>query len=432
MKVHTTPKIHELVSTAGKNPSVTPSTSSLQTATFNLNTLPTGKAGKFWYYAASAVTKVVTTFDQAAMGGSVVNPDKLWKVMASFQVSCPILGELYPHRNTTGAVLGNIIQVLANGYNQFPLNAQIAAADGDTTVTLFYRIPFAMEFLKKPHETAIWTGMLEGGQLECKLALSNVCDGDSTGAVLKAPTNFRCWLELIPSPEAVIHTPAHFRIYETPGSTTRHQLLDMGAPDGLKGIDIGKGAGLPFLAYLTDATGIGLGGADGVDNITGLDINWRDQDRIDAPEAFMAALYMMKRRNVYGNGGGAVGTTIPHDNGWPLALSGTNGPTLMGAQNYLFPVIAPGFESETSKFQSVKGARDINFAYTSTPSASAKWLSVEMPVFEAGFSEGLKDLLLGGSHPDAVLEPKTLNKQVGGVHGVGKLAYVRQKVTLRK
>ena len=432
MRVHTTPKIHELVSTGGKNPSVTPSTSALQTATFNLNTLPTGKQGKFWYYAVAAYVKLVATVDQPSMGGTAINPDKLWKACASFQVQCPILGEVYAHRNTRGAVLGNIIQPLGLGYQQFPLNAQVAAADGDTTITLFYRLPFALEFLKKPHETAIWTGMLEGGTLEAKLDLSTVLGGDSTGCVLKAPTSFRSWLELIPSPEAVIHTPMHFREYQTPGSTTRHQLLDMGAPDGLKGVDIGKGAGLPFFAYLTDATGIGLSGADGIDNITGLDINWRDQDRIEVPEAFMTALYAMKRRNVYGSGGGAVGTTIPNDSGWPNALSGTNDPTLMGAQNYIYPIIAPGFDCETSKFQSVKGARDVNFAYTSTPSGQARWLTLEMPVFEQGFSEGLKDLLLGGSHPDAVLEPKTLNKQVGGVHGVGKLAYVRQKVTMRR
>lgn len=434
MRVHTTPKIHELVSTAGKNPSVTPSTSSLQTASFNLNTLPTGKQGKFWYYALAALIKVVTTFDQAASGGAVVNPDKLWKAMASFQISCPILGELYPHRNTRGAVLGNVIQVLGNGYQQFPLNAQIAAADGDTTVTLYYRMPFALEFLKKPHETAVWTGMLEGGTLECKLDLSTVFDGDSTGAVLKAPTNFRAWLELMPAPEAVIHTPMHFREYQTPGSTTRHQLLDMGAPDGLKGIDIGRGAGLAALMYLTDATGIGLGGADGIDNITGLDINWRDQDRIDNPEAFMVALWNLKRRMISSGGGGVKGTTITNDLGWPFAVADANSANLAGASGsgaYVFPVCMPGYDCETSKFQSVKGARDINFAYTATPSAQARWLSLEFPVFEQGFSEGLKDLLLGGSHPNAVLEPKTLNKQIGGVHGIGKLAYVRQKVAIR-
>jgi hypothetical protein len=431
MKCFTQPKIHELVSTAGKNPSVTPSASGLQTATFLLNTLPTGKQNKFWYYVQACMVKFVTTFDQAAMGGSVVNPDKLWKVAASMQIQCPILGELYPHRNTRGSTLGNIMQVLGMGYQQFPLAAQIAAADGDTTVTLYYRLPFAMDFLKKGHETSPWTGLLEGGTLEVKCDVTTVFDGDSTGAVIKAPTNFRAWLELQPQPEAVIHTPMHFREYLLPGSTTRHSLLDMGAPDGLKGIDISRGAGLAFLGQLFDPTGLGLSGATTFDNVTGFDIPWRDQDRIDAVDSYAVSFYAMKRKMVQSDGGGIKGTTIPHGLGWPYSVATANQTTLQNSGAMFFPLVVPGFDMETSKLQSVKGARDININYTSTPSGQQRFLSCEFPVFESGFADGLKDLLLGGSHPDAVLEPKTLNKQVGGVHGVGKLAYVRQKVAVR-
>jgi hypothetical protein len=88
----------------------------------------------------------------------------------------------------------------------------------------------------------------------------------------------------------------------------------------------------------------------------------------------------------------------------------------------------PGHDLETSKIQTVKGSRDINFAFSATPSGQSRFLSCEFPVFEPSFAEGLKDALLGGSNPSATLQPKTLNKQVGGTHGVGKLAYVRQKV----
>lgn len=437
MKVFTTPKIHELVSTAGKNPSVVPSASAPTTATFLLNTLPTGKQGRFWYYVQALLIKMITTFDQAAAGGSVVNPDKLWKVLASAQVQCPILGELYPHRNTRGAVLGNIIQTLGLGYQAFPLNAQIASTDGDTTVTLYYRMPFALEFLKKSHETSPWTGLLEGGTVEVKCDVTTVFDGDSTGAVIKAPTNFRAWLELQPQPEAVIHTPMHIREYLLPGSTTRHQLLDMGAPDGLKGCDISKGAGLAFLGQLMNPTGIGLAGATTFDIITGFDVPWRDQDRIDVPESIFTSLYAMKKRSISTGGGGVKGTTITNDLGWPFSIASSNSAdfTSTGDNSHsgamFVPFVTPGYEIETSKLQSVKGARDINVTYSATPAGQQRFLSMEFPVFEAGFSEGLKDLLLGGHVEGATLQPKTLNKQVGGVHGVGKLAYTRQKVSVR-
>jgi len=86
-----------------------------------------------------------------------------------------------------------------------------------------------------------------------------------------------------PQPEAVVHTPVHWREYLIPGGTTRFSLLDMGAPDGLKGIDLSKGAGLPFLAWLANPTGLGLTGADTVDKISQVDINWRDQDALRFP-----------------------------------------------------------------------------------------------------------------------------------------------------
>lgn len=427
MRTLTTPKIHELTATGGgKNPTVTPGASQ-QSVTFALNSLPAGKQQKFWYYATSIIVKVVTTFDQAASGGSAVNPDKLWKVIASMQLQCPILGELFPHRNTRGAVLGNIIQVMGTEFKQFPLNPQIASTDGDTTVTLFYRIPLGTDFLKKGHETAPWTGLLEGGTLEVKCDVSTVFDSDSPGAVIKAPTNFRAWIEMQPQPEAVVHTPVHWREYLIPGSSTKFTLLDMGAPDGLKGIDLSRGAGLPFLAWLANPTGIGLSGADTVDKITQLDINWRDQDRIEVPEAFMTSMYAMKGRNQYG-AGADTGATIGNDNGWPFALGGTNHPTLMTSDAFFFPLIMPGHSLETSKMQTVKGARDINFAFSATPAAQSRFLSCEFPVFDQGFAQQIKDLLLGGPNPNASLAPKTLNKQVGGTHGVGKLAYVRQKV----
>jgi hypothetical protein len=436
MKVFTTPKIHELVSTAGKNPSVVPSASGVQTATFLLNTLPTGKAGRFWYYVQALLVKMSVVVTQAGGAGSVINPDKLWKCLASVGVQTPILGELYPHRNTRGAVLGNIIQTLGMGYQAFPLNAQVAAANGNTTVTLFYRIPFAMEILKKSHETSPWTGMLEGGTVEVKCDLNSVLSADSTGVTIAAPCNFRAWLELQPQPEAVIHTPAHWREYLLPGSTTRHQLLDMGSPDGLKGVDISKGAGLAFLGLLHNPTGLGLGGATTFDTITGVDVPWRDQDRIDAPDAFLASLYAMKKRSVSSGGGGVKGTTIGNDFGFPYSIAQGNSADFANAGDggasglMYFPIVNPGYEIETSKLQSVKGARDINITYSATPAGQQRFLSLEFPVFDEGFSEGLKDLLLGGHVPGATLGPKTLNKQVGGVHGTGKLAYVRQKVSV--
>lgn len=421
MRNHTTPKIHELVSTAGKNPTVTPGASA-QTATFLMNNIPTGKSGKFWYYVTALNLKVVTVVDQPAAGGTAINPDKLWKVLQSVQVQCPILGQLFSHANTRGAVLGNIIQNFGFGYNAVHTRAQIAAADGDTTVTLYYRIPFAYEFLRKPHETSPWGGFLEGGTFEVKFDVSTALDGDSTGAVTKATTSFRAWLELIPAPEAVIHTPIHWREHITPGSSTRHVIQDMGSPDGLQGVDQSKGVGLAALAVLTDATGMGLLGQDGADNITGYDIPWRDQARIDAPDApFLAMIAHMGNNRKSRNG--------THDgSGFPYTIASTPNGDLNDAQALVYPLVVPGRDLETSKLQTVAGAKEINFSYTATPSGSNRILGCYFPVFEESFMAALAARIAPGNK--GLLTSKTLNKQSGLVHGVGKGAYVRAKVQL--
>lgn len=418
MRNHTTPVFHELVAAAGKNPTVTPGTSA-QTAIFNLTNIPVGKENKFWYYVTAMILKVVTVVDQPAMGGTAIGADKLWKVVQSVQAQCPLLGQLFSHANTRGSVLGNVIQYLGYGYNATHVRAEVAAADGDTTVTLYYRVPFAYEFLKKPHETSPWGGFLEGGTVEVKFDVSTVLDGDSTGAVTKATTSFRAWLELIPSPEAVIHTPVHWREHILPGSTTRHTIPDLGSPDGLIGIDQTKGVGVAALLYLTDATGIGLSGPDGADNIISYDIPWRDQQRIDAVDASYASLFAMMGHN-------RTSKVPTHDGGgFPYTLAATPNGDLNNAQALIFPFIAPGRDLETSKLQTLHGAKDINVGYTSTPSGSCRLLGCYFPVFDERYMMTLAARIAPGSA--GKLAAKTLNKQ-SGVHGVGKLAYVRAKV----
>jgi len=69
-----------------------------------------------------------------------------------------------------------------------------------------------------------------------------------------------------------------------------------------------------------------------------------------------------------------------------------------------------------------------NFAFTATPAPQSDSCRANSPSSTTEFAGQLKDLLLGGANSSATLAPKTLNKQLGGTHGVGKLAYVRQKV----
>lgn len=422
MMRNTTPEFHELTSNSGKNPSVTPGATA-QTATFMLNNLPTGQQGRLWNYVNAIVLKLVTTLDQPAMGGAAINADKLWKVLQSVQVYCPILGTLYSHSNTRGAVLGNIYQYLGFGYTAMPVRAQVAAADGDTTITLYYRIPFAMGFLASAIETAPWTGFLEGGTVEVKLDVSTVLDGDSTGAVLKAPTNFRCWLEMQPAAEPIIHQIAQFREHITPGGSTRHVIQDMGSPDGLQGVDLSKGAGIAALLNLTDATGIGLGGSDGADNILAYDIPWRNQQRVDIPDApFIAFQAMMGNQRR-----AKPAAPVTSDSaGFPYTIASAANGDANDAQALFVPLIACGNNLYTSKLQTVAGAKELNFQYTATPSAVNRFVGLYFPGWDEQFATALAMRISPQSAGKLIA--KTLNKQQGARWGTKKLAYTSAKV----
>lgn len=420
MRNHTTPKLFDLAGPAGKTAALTLGTSPV-TATFNMNNVPTGKDQKMWYYATSIVVQVTASVNQPASGATAIAPDKLWKIVQSLRVYTPVLGELFSHTNTTGAALGLIQQYLAKGNNQDPHPTTIPTTDQATAVVLKYRIPFAYENLKKPHETSPWVGFFEGGQIECKVDVSTILDADSTGATVDT-ASVVCWLEMIPAPEAVIHTPCHWRRHANlPGSTKRTTITDMGSPDGLQGVDQSKGVGLGQLLYLTDATGMGLGGPDGADNITQVEIPWRDQTVTDNPEAFWEAFFVML-------GVTRKDSAIADFAGFPYTMANTSTTGALGsAQALFFPLVSSGRDLETSKLQTVAGAKDLNFNYTSTPSGSPIILGQYFPTFDDAF---IQNVLVPRIAPGSkgVLRAKTLNKQRGGVSGIGKLAYTRRKV----
>lgn len=428
MRNHTTPKLYELVSQQGKNPNVTPGTAP-QSVQFLMQNLPTSKEGKFWYYVTSLCIKLVVTINQPAEGGAAITSDQLWQIVQSVQVQCPILGQTYTHQNTPGALLGNIMQYMGLSYNRAPVAETIPAADGNTTVTLYYRIPYAFEFLVKPHETSPWAGFFEGGTVEVKIDVTSVLGGISTGATVTTPCNLRCWIEVIPSPEACIHVPFNFRLHQTPGNSTRQVIQDMGSPDGLQGIDMSKGVGLAALLYLMNPTGLGIGGNTTADNIVSYDIPWRDQDRVDIPDGpFMSLIAQMgNNRQAPADSASAAFGASPNG-GFPYSFAGQVQGNLNDESAMFFPLVTPGRDQETSKLQTVMGPKESNYTYgdDGIPSGINKFLGLYFATFDEQFLHGLAARIAPAKAGEIVA--KTLQKQNGGKWGVGKLAYVRAKI----
>lgn len=370
----TTPIFEEVTSNNADSVSVTPGAAQ-QNAQFTIQGL-SPRTGDMRNYLTGFWLHLTTTFDPDA-AGSAVSHDKLHKCLASARLFSKLLGEVFPHKQTRGPVLGHIIQVLGLGY-QYPQGARAqipASTDTDVTVDLFFWMPLAQGFLAEPMESSQWVGLFDDGVLEAMLDISTILDGDYAGAVLKAPTAFRAVAEMVPSHHHYIGFPIQWRDREIAGGGTQPVLQGVGQETQLNGVK--SGCGLFWLSWLTNATGIGMGGPDGVDNITQIELPWRGQRLLRNLDPYFLAL-----RRAVGKRVGPVagqGTTIIHDGaGWPFTMSDTpsNRPAGSGQSMFLAPVY-PGMGASTSKFQRTGGNLKVNLTVTDAISAAHRVVTGE-------------------------------------------------------
>jgi len=423
--------IWELSGPQGKAVTLTPNASS-QSIKWQMTNMPTGKQGKFWYYLASIVVALAVTVTQTSGDGvAQIEADILYRLLTSMQVYTPLLGPLYQHSNTRGTVMGNLIQFAGFGYNGVGEVPAIPVTTATYVRNIYFRIPFAHEFMKKPHEMSPWGGFLEGGFVEILVAPSTTPASFSALAAFTSVTA-RCWCEFIPAPEAIIHVPFNWREHSNIAAGSRITIPDIGSPDGLQGIDQSRGCGVVNLWNLMNITSLDLGGNTTADNITSFDVQWRDQIRLESPDSYVMALLAMMgntRRTIW-NGTGTPDVTDRH--GFPNLneLTAANAATaLNSAQALIYPFVGAGRDLETSKLQTIAGAKDINISYGSPVSTAPRLLGQYTYVWDEAF---VKTVLIPRIDPANATNPelltKTLNKQQGGTYGIGKLAYVRQKI----
>lgn len=375
MRNHTSSLWYELTSEGGsKSISITPSASA-QSGKFLIGGIAP-RVQDMRNYMVRLWPHLLTTFDADA-AGNAVNWDKLAKGLQSCEVISPVMGVCYPHFHTQGAALMHLISVIALGY-EYPqgARAQIPTnTDADYTIDLFYVVPFAQECLIDPLETAQWTGFFDSGSVEMIVAPSTVYDGDYAGAVIKAPTTLRCLAETIPSQREFIGVPFQWRRRSIAGGGASPTLKNVGGETSLNGIS--PGAGLAALYWLTNATGIGLGGPDGVDNILSISMDWRGQKNIQNLDGFFhVQRALMEKRT----GPISLSATVPQIDAvdWPKSMASTNvNRPSADAETMFLPIVAPGRNLHTSKLQRVLGDLSIDFTTTDAVTNAHEFMSLE-------------------------------------------------------
>jgi hypothetical protein len=363
----------QLKATNGDAVSITPAAAA-QVTSFRFDNIDT-KLGTAWLYAEKIRLWIEVNFDQAAMGGSAVQADQLYRVLSSIQLKTDDLGTVYGPGDLNGPALGLIAQVISNRY-ALPLQPRtaIASSDGDTTVVLPIEIPLAHRCFYKGHQTGIWNGFLKrGGQLDVTWGSSTCYDAVSTGAVIKATTRIRA--ELVYTAEQEARPPMiwHWRMRNTPGGETKHTIRNVCQGAGITGAS-GTGK-IAFLGYLADVNG--LGGADGVDNITRVYPRDRGQPSHNLTTPFFGPASWLtdfveevRARNILPV---AVGQTYPFGLGTQVETQ----PNVATA--YFLPYFWPHVEGQqVSKLQEWSGDYYIEHDYTATPSGQAQWLSLEL------------------------------------------------------
>ncbi len=393
-----------------------------QPATCTIANLPP-QTGDFKNYLAGVQNHLNIVFDPDA-AGSAVNADKLGKVMQSFEMVSQTLGTIFPAAHTRGVVLYHLIQILGRGYRApygYGRTQLPASTDTDVTLDLFYWLPVAHDFLLKAQETAQWVGFYDAGTVTQTVDISTVLDGDYAGAVLKTGT-LRAQAHYFPSPDNSIGVPVQWRERVVVGGGDSPLLQNVGIETQLNGVL--PGCGIAAMAWLSDATGIGLGGPDGVDNFTQVEMPWRGFKLVRNLDGLFQELKSLVRgRGPSPVSGIGATTPINNDAGWPFTMAATvdNRPA-SNSQALFLPLVMPGDQLETSKVQSVRGNFvAANFGTTSAITGAHRIVTCELMEFESGF---LIDLATKAGF-SGIGVPKEIRQGNVGPGESGKLRYVR-------
>lgn len=341
---------------------ITPSASAETTKQFKV-AASKGSAFGAWIKATGITFRYDFTFDQAASGGSVVNWDDLPRVVTGLEIVHPLWGTLLTKETGAGPILKHIIEFIGSGYQYAGdgARAQIAAADGDTTCSLYFTYPIVQKFMSRPHDQAMWIGWLDQTLLNFTVGLSTAIATVSTGAVIKGTNTLQCSMDYILDNDLEVPTLAFFHRYEHNAASNTIRLLSMGSfgPKATKKVE--RLMGLYELMNVA-----GLGGATTADNVTRILFEQRGMDRVVNVD-----MLVKNYLKVIGpRGGGSLGTTPLHAlAGNPFTMAATPNGALNASTLMYFPLLAPGRRMEVTKAWKFAGDLVLTQEYTTTPTS---------------------------------------------------------------
>lgn len=295
---------------AGASASVTPGAAAVDTS-FTAPTIKQAVGADNYPLCRGIMTKNVVTLDQHASTGVAINWDELFRINQSFNVNIPKIGLTHDRSVFTGPVAKHIAEFFSLGYGYCDnARTQIAAADGDTVLTLYTFLPFTNETVEDPEAFWIWVGWMRDMELTFTVAPAAAIAAVSPGAVVKAPCTLTAWLECYTSPQLALPAISQWNRYTTPASSGQNLAL-------LQNVGM-SGNGIPeveqrsrLMAMLEIMSPLGLGGASTGDLFTSFGCPELHQDQTSNVDGFLTAFRSALGRR--GNPGALSASIAAHD-----------------------------------------------------------------------------------------------------------------------
>lgn len=342
----------------------------------------------------------------------VIYADQFPRCISSIGLTSPMFGNMLDPTVVSGMTAKHILEYFGMGYQRAGINRlPIPAADGTYTRVGEIFIPFSQGENPWPDHFAFWLGWLDENILE--LFVENSATPFGMAGTSITSVTFSAALKTIPFGEIIIPSYAILRRYEQAAGAGSNgpKLTNVGDAGALQGAD--DGARLMEMLFSHQVGGfVGSGTAD---QISSIQLPWRDQAQSTLPQFLFERFLMSSQANAFGK----LAAVDDTDNKPPYIMPTGVGSTeqLNSATALYTPLVWGEKNSLISYYQKVKGNYPLDgMTFNATQSATFRVYTRELKQFS--LSKCSEMLSAIGVDPTKVdLVPKLGKKNVKPIMG---------------
>jgi hypothetical protein len=213
----------------------------------------------------------------------------------------------------------------------------------------------------RPTDGACWIGWLDQTLLNFNQAVSTAIAAASTGAVIKAPTSVRCWLDYVLDNDIEIPTLGYWQRYVMNAGNETIRALGLGSAGPKNTKPIERLVGIYELFNL-----LGLGGCTTSDNITGVFAEALGISRVTNVDGLVKN-FLKNTGSLRSPKGGNGASALHAGAGNPFTMGATPSNALNASTLAYLPLRSPGRMQEITKAPKYAGDLTWTQTYTTTP-----------------------------------------------------------------